>query len=423
MTLTITLACLAGGNVLLTLLIQWCIITRLGIGSETDALFAGIALPQLILNIAASSLTLVLVPLLATKDESSFGQDAWAFLLAIGAIFALLALVFYATAGLWVRWLVPGFSPDSQALTVGLARIQLVTMVFAIAASVPISAWQARRKFVRAEVSSLISTLGALLMLLWLFPRYGVFAAAWSLGLRAGLQILWLLPGVMRPEWPQWKSPTVLEAWRRARRLLFSTAYYQTDTLVDRFLSSISQTGGLSSLYLAQQFYGAANLVGDRAIAVPMTPPLALAAQGGNWSTFKTLYRKRLLAMGILSSTIYLSLFFFGNAILRLLIGYGTVTAENVRLLWLMMISLGGFYLAGTMGQITSKTFYAMGDTRTPTRLSVLLYTVYIPAKIFIFFAYGLMGLAVTTSVYVAVTLALQVLLLERFVLPRRELR
>jgi putative peptidoglycan lipid II flippase len=260
-------------------------------------------------------------------------------------------------------------------------------------------------------------------LLWWFLPRYGVRAAAWALGLRAGLQLLWLLPGIIRPHWPQWKSPALGEAWRHMRRLLLSSAYYQTDTLVDRFLTSTSSAGALSSLYLAQQFYGAANLVADRAIAAPMSPSLALAAKNGNWRIFKTLYRKRLLAMGALSCAAYLGLVFFGNDILRLLIGHGAVTAGNVRLLWLIMIALGGFYLGGTLGQITSKTFYAMEDTRTPTRLSVLLYSIYVPAKIAIFFAYGVIGLAVIMSVYVAVTLLLQLLLLEKFILPRRESR
>jgi putative peptidoglycan lipid II flippase len=423
MTLTITLACLAGSNVIITLLIQWSIVTRLGIGSQTDALFAGIAVPQVILSIAASSLSLVLVPLLATKDDRSYEQNVWTFFVYISGVSAVVALIFISTAGLWVRLLVPGFTPGGQALTVNVTRIQLVTMALAISASVPISAWQARRKFVRAEISSLISTFGALVVLWWLLPHYGVLAAAWALGLRAGLQLLWLLPGIIRPYWPQWRSPALGEAWRHMRRLLLSSAYYQTDTLLDRFLTSTSSAGALSSLYLAQQCYGAANLVADRAIAAPMSPPLALAAKNGNWGIFKTLYRKRLLAMGALSCAAYLGLVLFGNAILRLLIGHGAVTANNVRVLWVIMIALGGFYLGGTMGQITSKTFYAMGDTRTPTRLSVLLYSVYVPAKIVIFFAYGVMGLAVIMSVYLMVSLALQLLLLEKFILPRRESR
>src|SRR2546430_6048998 len=136
MTLTITLACLAGSNVIITLLIQWSIVTRLGIGSQTDALFAGLAVPQVIVSIAASSLTLVLVPLLATKDDRSFGQNVWTFFVYISGVSALVALAFFLTAGLWVRWLVPGFTPGGQALTLSVARIQLVTMALAITASV-----------------------------------------------------------------------------------------------------------------------------------------------------------------------------------------------------------------------------------------------------------------------------------------------
>ena len=57
---------LAGANILLTLLFQWYVITQLGVGIETDALFAGMALPTLILSVVSTSLTHVLVPLLAT---------------------------------------------------------------------------------------------------------------------------------------------------------------------------------------------------------------------------------------------------------------------------------------------------------------------------------------------------------------------
>jgi len=72
------------------------------------------------------------------------------------------------------------------------------------------------------------------------------------------------------------------------------------------------------------------------------------------------------------------------------------------------------------MGVITSKTFYAMGDTRTPTRMSVITYTLYIPAKIFGFLHYGLLGLAVVTSAYLFLNLIIQVVLLDCFVIPRR---
>jgi peptidoglycan biosynthesis protein MviN/MurJ (putative lipid II flippase) len=84
------------------------------------------------------------------------------------------------------------------------------------------------------------------------------------------------------------------------------------------------------------------------------------------------------------------------------------------------MIALVGVFIAGAMGVITSKTFYAMGDTRTPTRMSIVTYTIYIPAKILAFLHYGLMGLAVVTSAYLVLNLCIQIVLLEGFVIPRR---
>src|SRR6185436_9174471 len=126
---TLTLACLAGSNILATLLFQWYVITQLGVGIETDALFAGMAVPQLILMVVSTSLTHVLVPLLATDDEMTFGRNAWGFFLGISGIFTAVAVVLFISAGFWVPWMVPGFSSAGKSLTVTLTRIQLVGMI------------------------------------------------------------------------------------------------------------------------------------------------------------------------------------------------------------------------------------------------------------------------------------------------------
>src|SRR6267378_3848533 len=133
---TATLALLAGTNILVTLLFQWYVITQLGVGIETDALFAGMAVPQLILSVVSSSLTHVLVPLLAVENELSFRRNSWGLFLAISSIFTILALVLFLSAGFWVPWLVPGFSKAGQALTVSLTRIQLISMIFTASVSV-----------------------------------------------------------------------------------------------------------------------------------------------------------------------------------------------------------------------------------------------------------------------------------------------
>src|SRR5215813_1530517 len=417
---TVTLALLAGANILVTLLFQWYVITQLGVGIETDALFAGMAVPQLILTVVSSSLTHVLVPLLATEDESTFRRDSWAFFFGVSAIFTLLALALFVTANFWVRWLVPGFSEPGRALTVSLTRIQLVSMIFIASVSVLWSVYHAKQKFIWVELSSLVSSVIALLLLVVLLPIYGVIGAALLLVLRAGLQVVSLLPGLGRWQWPDWNSTAMRTAWQRIRPLLLGTAYYRTDPLVDRYLASMAPPGGLSLLYIAQQIYGVANIVAEKAIAAPMVPMLAVRAKVKDWKNFRRIYQNRLLAVGGLTLLGYLLLLLAGERILNLLIGHGGVTAANVHLLWLIMIALVGFFVAGAAGVVTSKTFYAMGDTKTPTKMSIVTYTLYIPAKVFGFYRYGLIGLAVVTTVYLFLNLMIQLLLLEGYVIPKR---
>jgi len=418
---TLTLAALAGANIFLSLLFQWYVITQLGVGIETDALFAGMALPTLILSVVSTSLTHVLVPLLATESEAAFRENAWGFFTGVSALFAALALVLLVTAGFWVPWLVLGFSRAAQSLTVSLTRIQLVGMIFTASVSVLWSVYHARKQFVWVELSTVLSNLIALALIVKLLPIYGIAAAAVVIVVRTALQLLWLLPGLGRWQRPSWNSTAMREAWSRIRPLLVGTAYYRTDPLVDRFLASMAPAGGLSLLYLGQQLYGVANVVAEKALAVPMVPQLAIAAAANSWASFRHLYRKRLLVVGAVTAAGYAVFLLAGERLLSLLIGHGGVTSANVHLLWLIMVALVGFFIAGAMGQITSTTFYAMGDTRTPTRMSIVTYTLYIPAKVIGFMRYGLLGLAVVTSVYLFVNLTIQILLLEGFVIPRRQ--
>jgi putative peptidoglycan lipid II flippase len=76
MKLNLALGTLAGANLVLSLVIQWYVVTRLGVGAATDALFAGMAVPQLVLAVVSGSLMHVLVPLLSGEGAGAFGETA-----------------------------------------------------------------------------------------------------------------------------------------------------------------------------------------------------------------------------------------------------------------------------------------------------------------------------------------------------------
>jgi putative peptidoglycan lipid II flippase len=260
--------------------------------------------------------------------------------------------------------------------------------------------YHARRRFLWAEFSPLFGNALGLGCIIWALPRYGVGAAAWTMVLRSFVQMSLLLPGLAGYRKPDWGSPALGEVWRRLKPLLLGSAYYKTDLLVDRFLSSMAPAGGLSLLYLGQQAYNAANEIINKAIAAPMVPLLAEQAKSAEWTQFRISYRKRLFWMGSLTLGSYAILLATGEWLLKILIGYGGVTEQNVLLLQAILIALGGVYVGGALGQILTTAFYAKADTVTPTKIGIVAYSLGMALKIAGFILFGLLGIAGATSLY-----------------------
>lgn len=414
MRLAISLGALSGANLLLLVFFQWYVLVALGPGTETDALFAGMAVPQLVLAVVSGSLMHVLVPFLAGENEERFREDSWGIFLIVGAVFGFLSLALYLSASYWVPLLVPGFSQAGKILTVRLTRIQLIGILFTALTGVLWAIYHARQRFLWAEFSPLFGNAIGLGYLFLALPRYGITAAAWAMVLRSFLQLSLLLPGLKRYRTPELGSPSLKEVWSRIKPLLLGSAYYKTDIVVDRFLSSMAPTGSLSLLYLAQQVYNAANQIINKAIAAPMVPLLAEKAKSRSWVRFRDIYRKRLFWMAALTISSFVFFLVAGKQLLKVLIGHGGVTESNVIQLWAILVCLGGVYIGGAIGQILSSSFYAMADTRTPTKIGAAGFTVGIALKISGFYLFGLLGIALGASLHYALTAAALYFFLEK---------
>lgn len=417
--LAVILGGLAGVNILLAFFYQWYVLTVFGPGLVTDALFAGMVVPQLLLAVVTGSMTQVLVPLLAVEEEGYFQEDSWDFFQGIGLIFCLFAVCLSVTATTWVPWTVPGFNLETRLLTISLVRIQLVGMVFMALNAVVWSVYHARQKFIWAELSPIFGTLGGLLFLIWGLPRFGIVVAAWALVLKAVIQTILLLPGMGGYKPPNFRSKTVKMAWRRLYPLLFGTTYYKTGDLVDRFLASLAPAGDLSLLYFANQIYTAGNSILGKALAAPMVPLLAKKTIEKEWLSFSKIVRTRLRWTLGITLGVFLLIFFSGVPVFSFLFGHGQFRYSEILTLRWLLIALGGVWVGGALGQILSSGFYAKGNTKTPTQIGIFGFTLGIGCKAVGFYYWGILGLATGTSAYYV----LNAILLRTFLIRRIQLR
>jgi putative peptidoglycan lipid II flippase len=410
--LAICLAVLAASGIALNILYQWYVLTRIGPGRQTDALFAGMMVPQLALTIVSGSLGYVIVPLFSTEGDGDRGRLGWTLFQGFAVFWGLLAAVLMLLAPLWVPLTVPGFDQSATQLTIRLSRIQLAALPLTALAGVEAAAYQSRHRFLTAEASSVAAGLLGLGFIVWALPRFGIIAAAWAMVLRGCCQVALQIPALGPYRAPR-RHPALREAWNRMLPLVSGASYYKADGFVDRLLASLAPPGSLSLYHLSLQLYASAHLVLNRAVAAPAFPVLARLAAAGEWGGFARVCYRRLRVMLWVTLGLLPVLVLAGRPLLTLVLAHGQFSPDRIHELWWILLLLGGVWVAGAAGQVLATSFYARGDTRTPTRIGVIGFTIAIVLKLVAFSRFGLPGLAVAASGYyllnaAALTLALR---------------
>lgn len=405
---------LAVGNIVLTFLVQWYVMITLGPGDITDAYIAAQTIPMVILSIVAASLPRVLVPILATTDVALSTKIALSVSVWTSVVFAMISVALYITAGKWVAIVFPGFSGEKELLAIELARIQLIGMVFIGLSSVFTAINHARSRFYRSEAAGIALNVVAFLAILWLLPRYGIVAVAWLGVVRVFLYSVILMPirdGFSRLDFSE---PQLLLVWRRLRPLLFGSAVYKFSPLIDRYLASTASAGMLSLLSVGQIIYGAGLQVLERSSTVIMVPALSRHSANADWSAFRTVYRNKLWVVLGGTGVAALLLVSIGQPLLGVFFEYGKMERQDIETLWWIMVGFLGIGFGGASGQIIASSFYALGDTRTPTRIGLAGFAFGLILRVAGFFVYGIFGLVISTSIYYVLNATVMGLLLER---------
>jgi peptidoglycan biosynthesis protein MviN/MurJ (putative lipid II flippase) len=415
------LALLAGLNLVVTVGYQWLPVARLGVGTATDALFVSAIVPQVILSVISSGLTSVLTPLLATADADRFRVQAWTYAHGVGLGALALNGALFLAAPWWVGWLVPGFDAPARMLTIDLVRVQLAGALATMLLMVAWSADYARRRFVWVEVSGILAGVLGLALAVALLPRYGVHAVAWAMSLRSIVQLALLVPGWGRYARPDWRAAGGRTAFTRLLPLMGGATYYKLDPMVERILASFAPAGHLSLLHLGQQASAAGSQILTKAVVNPIMPALSEFAAAQLWPDFARLTRRRLTI--VLGTTVgaWIAMALVGRPLLGLVLARWLDSGE-IALLHVILVALGGVWLGGTAGQLLAIGFFALGDTRTPTTVGVVGFTIGIPLKVLCYWWWGVVGLAVATSAYTAGNAVAHHTLLRRAIARRAAL-
>jgi putative peptidoglycan lipid II flippase len=402
--LSVYLSLIAGFQILLSFGMQWYVVAYFGAGMQTDALYSGYTAPQVLTSLFIESLSVVMVPVLSTMTEDELQPVSW--LLFVGAIgaFGCAALLFWLIAPLIVPLIVPGFSATGKQLTISLTRIQIIGLVGAACYALFSALYQVRNRFIWPPLSILIAAAVSWLLVIWQMPHYGIKSVAWSQVLFIWLPALLLLPALKKIRRPRWQAPVVKEAWRRVRPVILGKAFGMMAVPLDRFLASFLAPGSVVIFELVGRFYGAVIRVLSQGILTPFVPQLSRLAHRHSWHEFRAVYKKQSLLMLVPAGGVALAAASLAAIILKMIPSdparhvAGSLTGESLSRMMVVTIAMAGVLPFTSIANSQINAYYAMGDTRTPTKIFLVIFMIGTVLKVFGFLMAGIKGMALAVT-------------------------
>ena len=404
--LSVKLSAITVFQIISSFAIQWVTVVRLGLGVQSDALFVGYTIPQVIISVVADSLIFVVVPLLASKSEQELNEDGWQLFVAIGAVFGILTVLFYFAIPAITYLIVPGLSLPAKQLAISLSKIQIFSIIGSALYAILTALYQVRHRFVWPMLSVLISSICGLIILFWALPVYGVQLAAWVQLLINTVPAILLLPILGRAHQVRLDFDLLKQVWRRMRPIMVGAIYYRTYFLGDRLLASFLTPGSIVILDMCQRVHNAIVRVLNQGIITPVVPRLAKLAEENKRGEFSTVIQQKTVEV-LVSNTVILTLISIcGLAINRLAPSgilrhaFGSLSPGAWTTLFVVFFYMSGLLFGSSLSHTLSTAYYAGGDTVTPTKIGIVIYTIGLALKALGFCCGGLTGIALAISFY-----------------------
>ncbi|MBC7814702.1 MAG: murein biosynthesis integral membrane protein MurJ [Burkholderiales bacterium] len=347
-----------------------------GAGREWDAFVTANGVPELIFTlISGGALAHAFIPIFSGYLASEDRAGAWRIAShVINTIFVTTLLVsvvvFLLAPTLVTNWIAPGFDAATQAQTIQLMRILLIsTLIFSIS-GISMGILQSHNRFVLPALAPIMFDLGILFGVAFLIPAFGVYGVAIGAVIGAALHLGVQVPGLIRVRahwWPELglRDPVL---WRVIRLMLPRVAglgVFSLNFLVMNSIASRLGEGSVSALSWGWRLMQIPETLIGTAMGTVIFPMLAALSELGDERGKREAMSGALRFILIATIPSAIGLIIVGPPLIRLLErGAFDASASAMVYSTLRFFALG--LVVHSALEIVARSFYADKDTLTP---------------------------------------------------------
>lgn len=387
---------------------EWLIAKNFGTAGA-DPIYAAFTIPDFIYGtLILGSLLTAFIPVFIAyrqQNEDEAWQIARSVLNIIIIVFIVLGVVLLAFAGPIIHLLVGDkFGMAAQEESVKLMRIMSMNMLLFAVSNVFAGVLQASKQFLAVSVAPIMNNLGAVFGLMVLTPSMGAAGVAWGAVIGAFLHCIIQAAAAYRVGWRFGKTAGYTHPGvRKIGRLLIPRTIGQSVTQIDQLVNvPIATRLGPSNLTIfrraniLQDFPSSIVGVSLATVAFPTFVELLSAGKKEEFVKHFSQIVRQILFIIIPLTVLFIQL---RSQYVRLAFGTGGVTWQDT----IATAQTLGFFALSFFAQalipVLARSFYAMQDTVTPVRITMVAVALDIIGSIVLGTRFGVTGLALSFTI------------------------
>jgi putative peptidoglycan lipid II flippase len=357
----------------------------MGDGPIAGAFGFAFSIPNLFRRLLGEgALTAAFVPIFKEKEAREGESAMWHVANAVlsGLVLVSLAIVFLVVGGLTLV-LSGGLVDDKFRLVLELVRIIFPYMMTACLAAVFMGMLNSRGHFFLPALGAVILNLVIIPVVLFVAPRWGVrldeqiFALAYAVVIAGVFQAMFMVPKLRQIGFRfAWVSPVgnpvLRQVWNRMIPGLLGVAAFQLNVFLTGVIAGMVDFQIYASYSYAVRLFELPQGLFGVSLATFLLPTLSGLVAQGNMPGFKSTLTQGLGYVIFINALMAGLLMLLAEPMVRLLFERGKFTDESTARAAGALFWLGLSLVPYSVNSILTRAFFALGDTRTPMRLSAL---------------------------------------------------
>jgi len=362
----------------------------MGTGWVNDAFQYAFTIPNLFRRLLGEgALTAAFIPVFKEKEKLHGETEMWRAANAVisGLVISASVIIALAMAGISIALAAHPFD-EKTALMLQLLRVMFPYMLLVCLAAAMMGMLNARGHFFIPAMGATMLNIVMIASVFWLAPRFGVdlpkdkqlpvqiFALAYGVLVAGVAQAAFQMPTLWRDgfryRWVSpWGDPTVQRVVRQMIPGTIGVAAFQINVALVQLVALYVGTGIVSSFNGAVRLMELPQGVFGISLATYLLPTLSGLAAEKNYPEFRSTLRHGLGTLIFMNAIACVLLVALAEPIVRLLFERGAFSVSSTaRVSYALTCLAPGLVMFSTVN-ILARAFYALGDTKTPMKISI----------------------------------------------------